>query len=92
MTPTQQATVQQVPGSITASELEQRWSRSPKFRARMRQMTVVWGLGLLGEATVRVVLAFLTPPATLLAISPLLAAAFFGPLAAWTLHRRRVNS
>ena len=50
---------------------------------------VVWGLGMLGEATVRVVLAFLIAPATLLAISPLLAAAFLGPLAAWTLHRRR---
>lgn len=52
-------------------------------------MTVVWGLGMLGEATARVVLAFLIPPAALLAISPLLAAAFFGPLAAWTLYRRR---
>ena len=72
-----------------ALDLKQRWSHSPRFRARMRQMTVVWGLGMLGEATVRVVLAFLIAPATLLAISPLLAAAFLGPLAAWTLHRRR---
>ena len=47
------------------------------------------GLGMLGEATVRVILAFLIAPGTLLAISPLLAAAFFGPLVAWTVYRRR---
>jgi hypothetical protein len=73
----------------TARELDQRWSSSPGFRAWMRRMTVVWGFGMLGEATVRVILAFLIAPGTLLAISPLLAAAFFGPLVAWTVYRRR---
>lgn len=72
-----------------AAELEQRWVHSAQFRARVRQMTVVWGIALLGEATLRVVLAFLISPATLLAISPLLAAAVIGPVAGWTYYRRR---
>lgn len=44
---------------------------------------------MLGEAALRVVLAFLFSPAALLAILPLLAVAVFGPLTGWTLYRRR---
>lgn len=73
----------------TAQELDQRWSQSAGFREWMRLLTVVWGLAMLGEATLRTVLAFLIPPGALLAISPLLAAAVFGPLIAWTFHRRQ---
>lgn len=50
------------------------------FRARMRQMTVVWGVALLDETSLRVVLAFLISPAVLLAISPLLAPTVIGPV------------
>lgn len=74
---------------FSAAELEQRWVHSAQFRARLRQMTVVWGVALLVEATLRVVLAFLVSPATLLAISPLLAAVVIGPVAGWTYYRRR---
>ncbi len=73
----------------TSQELDQRWLRSAGFRTRMRQMTVVWGLAMLAEATLRAGLAFLVAPAVLLAISPLLSAAVFGPLAGWTIYRRR---
>lgn len=81
--------VRQLKGGRAAPELEQRWSHSAGFRARMRQMTVVWGATLLGEASLRVVLAFLISPSVLLAISPLLTAAVIGPVAGWTLYRRR---
>lgn len=56
--------------------------------ARLRHMTLVWGLALLGEATARVVLSFLLAPALVLTISPLLALATFGPLALWSWHVR----
>lgn len=67
---------------------EQRWTRQPQLRASITVMTGVWGVGLLAEAGLRVGLSFLLTPATLLAISPLLAAAVFAPLAIWTLRRR----
>jgi hypothetical protein len=73
----------------TTQDLDQQWLHSAGFRARMRQMTVVWGLAMIGEATLRVVLSFLIPAGALLAISPLLAATVFGLLIAWTSYRRR---
>lgn len=79
----------QLNGGRAAPELEQRWVDSTSFRDRMRQVTTVWGVALLGEATLRIVLAFLIPPSVLLAISPLLAAAVIAPVAAWTFYRRR---
>jgi intracellular septation protein A len=65
-----------------------RWAE-PAFRRALREMTVVWGVVLLAEATTRVVLSLLIPPAALLLVSPLLAATFLGPVGFWTVHRRR---
>lgn len=63
---------------------EQARLQTPAAHARLRRMTLVWGLALLGEAATRVVLSFLLAPALVLAISPLLALATFGPLALWS--------
>ena len=62
---------------------------SANYRRHSRQATVIWGVALVGEATARVVVSFLVPPGVLVAISPLLAVAVFGPLALWTIRRRR---
>jgi hypothetical protein len=40
---------------------DERWQASPAFRAAMRRMTVIWGLGLVGEAVVRAAIVFTLP-------------------------------
>lgn len=75
------------PDSAARDAYERQWTRAG-FRDSCRRMTAVWGLALIAEASLRVALSFLISPATLMLISPLLAAAVFGPLAAWSLHRR----
>jgi hypothetical protein len=62
---------------------------SASYRRHSREATLIWGLALVGEAALRVVVSFLVPPGVLVAISPLLAVAVFGPLALWTIRRRR---
>jgi hypothetical protein len=59
------------------------WQYEP-FRRGMRRMTAVWGLGLTAEASVRVTLAMTAPPATALAVSPVLAVGTTGLLIVWT--------
>ena len=56
----------------------------PAFRRLMRLITVVWGLALTAEATVRVVLAMTVSPATVLAVSPILALGTTALLIIWT--------
>ncbi len=75
----------QAPGR--ADVFDRRWAE-PAFRQALRTMTAVWGTALLAEATARVVLSLLVPPGVLLLVSPLLAAAFIGPVAIWTMRRR----
>jgi intracellular septation protein A len=50
-------------------------------------LTVVWGAAMTMEASSRVALSFTVAPGVLLAVSPLLAAAVFGPLGVWTAYR-----
>lgn len=66
--------------------LDAQWD-DPAVQARHRRLSLAWGLALLTEAALRVVVSLLVSPAALLLISPLLAAAVFAPMAAWTLHR-----
>jgi hypothetical protein len=59
------------------------------FRTMIRRMTLVWGLGLLFESVLRVVLSFVLPIGTFLLLSrPLFLAVTFG-LIAWTLSYGR---
>jgi uncharacterized membrane protein len=71
-----------------AAVFDARWAE-PAFRRALRTMSAVWGGVLLAEATTRVVLSLLIPPGALLLVSPLLAAAFLGPVGLWTVRRRR---
>jgi len=70
-----------------ADVFDRRWAE-PAFRHALRRMTAVWGTALLAEATARIVLSLLIPHGVLLLVSPLIAAAFLGPVALWTVRRR----
>ncbi|MFJ9340655.1 VC0807 family protein [Streptomyces sp. NPDC101733] len=60
--------------------------RYPDFRRAMRRMTTVWGVAYLIEATLRVVLAFALPTATMVTLSPFLIYGFLGGLILWTVR------
>jgi hypothetical protein len=46
--------------------------RSPGFQRLVRRLTLLWGVALVGEALLRVLIAFQLPASAVLAISPLL--------------------
>ena len=64
------------------------------FRRAMNLMTLVWGVGLIAEATLAAVLVFVLPISAFLLVSPLIGYGAMGALALWTFlyvrHRRRV--
>jgi intracellular septation protein A len=66
--------------------------RQPRAQAAIRRLSVIWGLGLLTEAVVRLALSFVLVPTELMAISPVLSITVFGALSLWTLRERRLAS
>jgi hypothetical protein len=62
---------------------------NPRGRASVRLTTIVWGVGLLAEATVRATCAVLLPAQVVLAISPLLSLGTLAVLGLWTASRYR---
>jgi len=58
----------------------------PMFRQVMRTMTLVWGVGYLLEAALRVILVYVLPVRTAINVSPLLAAGTTVALIVWTLR------
>lgn len=58
----------------------------PTSRRTFLIITAVWGVGLLLEATVRILLAVVLPTGTFLAVSPVLAAICFGGMFAFTVR------
>jgi hypothetical protein len=58
----------------------------PTSRRTFLIITTVWGVGLLLEATVRILLAVALPTGTFLAVSPVLGAACFGGMFVFTLR------
>jgi len=54
-----------------------------------RIITAVWGIGLMLEAAVRVVLAAVLPTGRFLAVSPVVGAVFFGSMFAFTIWLTR---
>lgn len=67
---------------------DQRWQQ-PAFRSRQRLLTAVWGGVLVGEALLRVALAFLLPTAAAVIVSPLLAYVVIAGGIVWTLWYAR---
>ncbi|RSS44669.1 VC0807 family protein [Streptomyces sp. WAC08241] len=61
------------------------------FRSTMRTITLVWGVGYLVEALVRIVLAYALSTSAMVVLSPVLIYATLGALALWTawFSRRR---
>jgi intracellular septation protein A len=66
------------------------WER-PAARQAFRLMTLVWGVGLLLEASVRVVVALTLPVTTAAALSPLIPVAVIGGLLVWTVRYVRAR-
>ncbi len=64
----------------------------PVGRRTFRVLSVVWGIGLVVEASLRMTLADVLPTGTFLAVSPVLTACVIGSLFAFTaLYSRRVQ-
>ncbi len=64
----------------------------PVGRRTFRVLSVVWGIGLVVEASLRMLLADVLPTGTFLAVSPALTASVIGSLFAFTaLYSRRVQ-
>ena len=53
------------------------WARSPWFRRVWRVDTVIWAVGLMGDATVRVLMAYMLPVDTVPALAAMLWAVTF---------------
>jgi len=61
-----------------------RWS-IPGFRFTFKLMTVVWGAGLLVEATVKIILAFTMPAGLFLVVSPMISYSIYFGLLGWSI-------
>jgi len=69
------------------------WEQRPAVAKSLTLMSLVWGLGLLGETLLRAWLAWTWPVERFLLITPFLSYGIFGALAAWTfLYRKRMRS
>jgi intracellular septation protein A len=84
------------PDTAKGREMTMLWQTYEGFRRIFRIMTVVWGVGFLIEAALRVVIVFNTSTGTALAISKVTPFVFVGILLAWTfaygtLHRKRAE-
>jgi phosphate/sulfate permease len=64
----------------------------PRFRTVIRVMTIVWGVGYVIEALVRVGLSFLLAIPVFLIVSPLLAFAVTIGLISWTVTYARAKT
>ncbi|MBV8275541.1 MAG: hypothetical protein JO170_09835 [Verrucomicrobia bacterium] len=61
-----------------------RWS-IPSFRFIFYLMTTVWGVGLLLEATLKIILAFTMPIGPFLVVSPIISYSFYFGLLGWSI-------
>jgi hypothetical protein len=65
------------------------WTTAPMFRHMLRVMTVVWGVGLVTEAAVRVVLALVAPASVVLAVGQVMAYVVIALLLLWSFNHGR---
>lgn len=63
---------------------EQLWATSPDFRRRLRLMSVVWGVGLLTDAIVRLPIIYTMSTTSAVTASTVLFLTTMGSLALWT--------
>jgi hypothetical protein len=83
---------QQMVGTGTAAFFDRAWDEYPAVRRAFRLMTLVWGLGLLAEAGLRVIASLALPVATAAALSPWIAFVCIGGLILWTVRTGRAGA
>lgn len=66
------------------AEFEQRWREHEGFRRTFTVLSLVWGVGLLFEALLRIPLVFLLPVEVMVTVSTVMIIAAFVLLAVWT--------
>jgi hypothetical protein len=70
-----------------------RWQTSPAFRRGFRVMSLVWGVGLLIEAAVRILLIYVLPIDVMVGLSTVLQLAAFTLLITWNVwYGRRMRA
>ncbi len=69
---------------IAEAEFAGKWS-IPGFRHTFYLMTVVWGIGMIVEALLRIFLAFVLPIEQVLVVSPVLGYGFYLVLLGWSI-------
>jgi intracellular septation protein A len=67
-------------GPEALAEWERKYATNARFRQVMWRLTAIWGVGLLLDAALRIVLIYLLPLSTMVALSTVLQIAFFGVL------------
>ncbi|WP_433658150.1 VC0807 family protein [Nocardia sp. CA-128927] len=75
-------------GAARVAELEAAYRTDPAKRRAFTALTVMWGAGLVAEATIRIVLAYQLPIHTMAWLSPVLMIAVVGPLIAVSIVAR----
>lgn len=83
------------PGTAQGREMTELMQYEP-FRRIFRNMTLVWGIGFLVEAALRVVIVYNTSPGTALAVSKVTPYLFIAVLMTWTIgygryHRKKAE-
>jgi len=71
-------------GADAARRFDDLWQRDPAFAKSMTLMSLVWGLGLLGETGLRAWFAWTWPVERFLLVSPFISYGIYGALAVWT--------
>ncbi|TAM04613.1 MAG: hypothetical protein EPN70_11105 [Paraburkholderia sp.] len=71
-----------------AARFELLWAEQRDFASAMRMLTIVWGLGMTGDAALRTWLAATWPIERFLLVSPIFGYGIFGGLLAWTFWYR----
>jgi hypothetical protein len=75
----------------SGTRLQTRWNQDPHFRRSMRVISLVWGIGLMGEMAVRTVMVIKMEIDHFLLVSPFVQYGLTGLLVLWTLlYRRRL--
>jgi hypothetical protein len=69
--------------------LEARWRTHGPYRARMRAITAIWGLGLFGEAVARAAVVATLPPARAASVAPTIDALAVSVLVAFSIAYAR---
>ena len=69
---------------MTQEAFASRWS-IPDFRFTFYLMTIVWGVGLLVEATLKIILAFTMPTGLFLVVSPIISYTIYLGLLGWSI-------